>query len=139
MGARFERRIIMNKNVVTAIANFENAMTEVRTIIDFEEALDNYFSTCFMQNMNSGYWNVRGAQMYHIASKEGGFLTFGYESDNGTRTFTLEGSEVIDMIIHESEIKAMISLMKEDEQYFIRDVVYTFIETLEHYLRKEEK
>ena len=128
----------MNKNINTAIENLEKSLTEVRTINGFVITLKEYFSTCFMQDICQG-WNVRGTKMFLTYNANREFVTIGYESDNGTRTFTLEGSEVINMIIHESEIKSMISLMKKDEQYFIRDVVYALIETLEHYLRKEEK
>lgn len=129
----------MNKNITTAITNLEKSLTEVRTINGFEITLKEYFSTCFMQDMWQGHWNVRGTKMFLAYNANRGLVTIGYESDNGIRTFTLEGSEVINMIIHESEVKSMISLMKEDEQYFIRDVVYALIETLENYLRKEAK
>ena len=129
----------MNKNITAAISNLEEAMTKVRTLDNFEVALYNFFATCFMQDPFDGTWEVRGTKMILASSTTRGFVTFSYESDNGTRTITLSGFSVVDLVIHESEIRSMTSLMKDDGQYFIKDVLWALVETLEQYLRKEAK
>ena len=124
----------MNNIMTTAISNFKNDMTSVRTMTMFYSAINRYLETCFMQGMYKGTFSVRGTDI--SLSIDDDTIVIEYSSVNGTSSMVMRAANVIDIKLSSTEIENLLTQTNSDNQVFIRDVFEHLIELFRTYFRE---